>query len=77
MKKETLPKDKKYDIIICQNLLIHFQDSPDDLTRIIANLISLLGENGKIFTDPVESKTFERYSAGKLQKINQTTLQKI
>lgn len=68
--------EKKYDIIICQNLLIHFQDSDTQLERIIHNISKLLTDTGTIFTDTVETRTFARYSKGTLKIIWDCSLQK-
>jgi len=66
--KEWL-KWKKYDIIIFQNLIIHFQDDPGKIKIMIKNLKSLLKKWGIIFTDDVEINSIIRNLNWKYEKI--------
>jgi len=51
---------KKYDIIIFQNLIIHFQDEPKKIEIMVKNLLSLLKKWWIIFTDDVEINSIIR-----------------
>ena len=51
---------RKYDIIIFQNLIIHFQDEPKKIEIMVKNLLSLLKNNWIIFTDDVEINSIIR-----------------
>ena len=66
--KEGL-KWKKYDIIIFQNLIIHFQDDPWKIKIMIKNIKSLIKKWGIIFTDDVEINSIIRNLDWKYEKI--------
>jgi len=71
--KAWLP-EKKYDIIVFQNLIIHFQDDPWKIKIMVKNLKSLLKKWGIIFTDDVEINSIIRNLDWKYEKIGKSLI---